>query len=663
MKNKYDTNIKKLGGEQMSAIFGVINLTGTIVAKSIELGMIDRFNKCKIDSIKVLNKKGILFGCGLQHITVESLTEILPYYDESSGITITADAIIDNRNELINLLIVPKNRVISDSQLILLAFKKWGKDCVKYLIGDFAFVIWDEKNNNLFCARDHIGKRTFYYYYKNNVFAFATLIKPIFEALNEKPDLNERWIADFLALPLTIHESEIHETLYKDIYQLPPSSSLTLQNQEVFINKYWNPLEDVRPLKLDSDKEYEVAFNEVFNEAVRCRLRSTKEVGVMLSGGLDSGAVACVAAKQLFEKDKQLKAFSSIPMTGYKDYLPKDSIADESQYIQSIIDMYNNIDLSLCRSENKDSITDMELFIDILEQPYKIIENLFWYNQIISDASKSGCKVLLNGQVGNMTISYGYFMTHVLTLFKRGKILKIFKEIEGYCNLYNAPKYYVTKAVIKAVTPYSFRKFVKKKDYKNKDIFEMTPINSNLISKWNIESRLKEKGYFTYPIRYLDLKEMRKYAVDPIAFSQIAAVETKFTLAHGIVKRDPTSDKRVIEFCLSLPSEQFVREGKGRFLIRRAMEGILPDKIRLNYDKRGQQSADWIQRIQPQWEKIYAKLENMLEDDKISKYIDVNKLKDQLTSIGKVIDEKCAESVRMFLITLIFSKFINDYSK
>lgn len=645
----------------MSAIFGVINFTETIVSKGIEIGMIGRLNKYKIDSIKVLNKKGVLFGCGMQYITSESLTEILPYYDESSGLTITADAIIDNRSELINLLNIPKDNCVSDSQLILLAFEKWGKDCINHLIGDFAFAIWDEKKKDLFCARDHIGKRTFYYYYKNNIFAFGTLIKPIFEVLNEKPDLNERWIADFLALPMTIHESEINETLYQDIYQLPPASSISLQNKEIFINKYWNPLEDVKPLKLKSDKEYEEAFNKVFNEAVRCRLRSTGEVGSMLSGGLDSGSVACIAAKQLSGKNKRLKAFSSIPMTGYKDYLPKDSIADESQYIQSVIDKYNNIDINFCRSENKNSVTDIELFIDILEQPYKIIENLFWGNQIIEEASKSGCKVLLNGQIGNMTISYGYFMTHVVTLIRKGKILKVFKEIEGYCNLYNAPRYYVTKAVIKAITPYSLRKLVKNKEYKKKDIFEMTPINSNLISKWNVESRLKKKGYYTYPMRYLDLKEMRKYVDDPVAFSQVAAIETKFTLAHGIVKRDPTSDKRVIEFCLSLPSEQFVREGKERFLIRRAMKDILPDKIRLNYYKRGQQSADWIQRIQPQWENIYTQLEIILEDDKISKYIDVDKLKKQLTSIGKVIDEKCAQSVRMFLITLIFSRFISDY--
>lgn len=324
-----------------------------------------------------------------------------------------------------------------------------------------------------------------------------------------------------------------------------------------------------------------------FFEAVSCRLRCINEVGVMLSGGLDSGSVACIAAKQLNAKSKRLKAFSSIPILGYKDYMPKDLIADESEYIQSIADMYNNIDLTFCRSENKNSVTDIDFLINILEQPHKIIENLFWYNQIIKSASESGCKVLLNGQGGNMTISYGYFMENTLTMLKKFKIIKVIKEINGYSELYSIPKKYITNAAIKAAIPCNFKKLVRKKTYKNIDIFKMTPVNKNLINKWDLEKRLKGRGFYNYPIKYSDNNEMKKNIVDPIAFSQIALIETKLSLAHGIVNRDPTNDKRVIEFCISLPDNQFVRYGKERYLIRRAMKNILPDKIRLNYSKEG----------------------------------------------------------------------------
>lgn len=250
----------------MSAIFGVINLNGNSVSKNIEDRMVHRLNIYKLDSIKVINRKNALFGCGIQFITPESINEILPYYEECSGITITADAIIDNRIELFSLLNIPKDTEgdITDSQLILMSYKKWGKDCTKHLIGDFSFVIWDEINKSIFCARDHVGKRTFYYYYSNNIFAFATVIRPIFEVLEKKPDLNEKWIADFLSLPLAIHEMENNETPYENIFQLLPANILILKNNQICINKYWDPLEDVKQLKLKSDKDYEEAFNEIF---------------------------------------------------------------------------------------------------------------------------------------------------------------------------------------------------------------------------------------------------------------------------------------------------------------------------------------------------------------------------------------------------------------
>ncbi|SHH95235.1 asparagine synthase-related protein [Clostridium grantii] len=647
----------------MSAIFGVINFNGDSVSENVEIGMTNRLSKYKLDSIKVIHRKGMLMGCGMQYITAESLNEVLPYYDESSGLVITADAIIDNRVELFSLLNISNDiqNNISDSQLILMSFKKWGHKCTKYLIGDFTFAIWDEKNKNLFCARDHVGKRTFYYYYGEDFFAFATVINPIFEVLNKRPDLNEKWIADFLVLPLVVQEIQNNETVYESIYQLPPASHLDLHNKEITIHKYWNPLEEIKPLKLKSDKEYVKAFNEVFYEAINCRLRSTAEVGVMMSGGLDSGSVACIAAKQLSKKNKRLKAFSSIPMKEYNNNLQNGIIADESKYIKSIVDLYNNIDLTLCRSENENSVTNIGFLIDILEQPHKIIENLFWYNHIIENACKNNCKILLNGQCGNMTISYGYFMPHVLSLFRKGKIFNVIKEINGYSNLYRIPKNHVVKKTLKAVMPYSIRKFMTKNIYKNKDIFEMSLINQHLISKWNLESRIKDNGYYNYPFRYIDSKELQRNVVDPVALSQLALVETKLSLAHGIVERDPTCDKRVIEFCLSLPSGQFVRAGKERTLIRRATEGVLPDKIRLNYEERGRQGADWVQRLQPHWQTISDHMANALDNDAISKYIDVDKTRKCLDSIGNCMDEKSSQNVRMLIIILIFSEFIDKY--
>ena len=147
-------------------------------------------------------------------------------------------------------------------------------------------------------------------------------MKPIFVLPQIAMRLNDSWIADFLAIPSVAHELDTGHTVYKDIMQLAPAHTLTVSHAGLGKRKYWDPLQ-LPELRLKDDQEYDMAFREVFFEAVRCRTRSIGSVGVMLSGGLDSGSVACVASKQLKECGKTLKAFSALPMEGYDEKLPR----------------------------------------------------------------------------------------------------------------------------------------------------------------------------------------------------------------------------------------------------------------------------------------------------------------------------------------------------
>lgn len=647
------------------AIWGIIHMDNKPVSEELGKSMMDKLSMYKLDSIKHIKKNNVFMGCGLQYITRESEKEILPLYDENRGIIITADAIIDNREELFRIFNISKNSwdEITDSELIVMAYENWGQDSPKYLVGDFSFVIWDEKKKELFCARDQVGKRTFYYSYSNNILSFCTVMKPLFITYNYNVELNERWITDFLALRGIMHESECNETVYKEIFQLPPAHTIILNEVGLKKYQYWNPLECIKPLKLKSDKEYGEEFKKVFFEAVHCRLRSNSDIGIMLSGGLDSGSVACVAAKKLSQHGKCLKAFSSVPMVDFEDKTSAYYVSDESEYIEAVRKQVGNIDVTFCRSEGKHSLKDIDWFLEVLEQPYKTIENSFWTNEIAKIASITGCKVLLDGQYGNSTISYGDFMTHALTLYRNRKFITLAKEIKGISRMYKIRPYRVSKTVAKAVVPYKLREISNERRNKNYDRFDKSPVNPQLLNKWNVESRFDEKQLNLKIERYLDLYETHKYIVNPLAFSHIGAIETKVSLAHGIIKRDPTRDKRVIEFCLSLPSDQFVRNGQERYLIYKYMEGILPDKVRLNISTRGLQSADWIQRILPEWYSMCDTLDEYLSYSEVKHYIDVDKIKKELASMRDFPNEKKPHVVRMIIITLVIGQFIKDFYK
>jgi Asparagine synthase (glutamine-hydrolyzing) len=330
----------------MNSILGILGKNNRIDRDKCHKVM-DELCIYKSDFVHTWNNDNIFLGCSIQFTTKESKSEKSPFYDSETGLVIVSDATIYNREELIKILYInyDNSYVITDSDILLSAYKKWGKECPKYIVGDFAFSIWCERSKELFCARDHVGKRTLYFYDDGKTFLFCTLIKPILNWMNKNIELNYRWIADFLSIESVVHESECNETIYKNIYQLPPGSTFCFNNHDMNIKRYWNPLE-TKPLKLKNDYEYNEAFKEVFFKAVKSRLRSEGDIGVMLSGGLDSTAVASVAAKELQNCNRNLKAFSSVPIDEYKEWLPQHFIANESEYIETMKEFYHNIDIT-----------------------------------------------------------------------------------------------------------------------------------------------------------------------------------------------------------------------------------------------------------------------------------------------------------------------------
>ena len=645
----------------MSAIWGIINRSNNYDYRKYIQPIQDMLSIYKLDSISNWEKNNSFIGCGLQYITPESLYEKLPYYDDEGKIAITADAIIDNREELFKTLGVTheEQQIVTDSQLIILAYKKWGKKCPEYLIGDFTFVIWDEVNDEIFCVRDHVGSRTFYYYINDNTFAFCTLLKPLTLIL-DKTELNERWITDFLSLPGVIHQSESKETIYNNIFQLPPAHSMTISRKGISLHKYWNPQKEVKPLRLKTDDDYYNVFLSVFREAVRCRLRCNGEVGITLSGGLDSGSVATIAAEELKKTGKRLKAFSFIPLSGIEYDVPEGRIADESEYIDMIKEKAGNIDVTYCMCEGKDTYNKINRLTQIYEQPYKTIENAHWADELHEIAANNGCKVVLSGQYGNITISNGNFLTYMVTLFKKGAIHKLITEINAFSKIIKLPRTYISKVVLNAIFPYQVKKLILPN---KKDRFKNVLARNDLLKKWNVKRRFEKDGFITAKTRFYDFKKIREMITNPIAFTQIGMIETKKSLAYNIAIRDPTKDKRIIEFCLSLPDEQFVSNGIERRLIRNSMKGILPEKVRINIHQRGIQYADWIHRLSNRRVEIINELEDIRANKLLDDYVDVEKINKELELLKDKSRDIKECNIRMLLVSIIFARFIKIFKK
>ena len=201
-----------------------------------------------------------------------------------------ANARIDGREELINKLQLTAKESLTDEELILHAYEAWGDDCVKHLVGDFAFAIWDGRRKRLFCARDHFGVKPFFYTHVSGKFSFSSTLNELRRDPELSNTLNEISIGDYLLFGVN---QDLSTTIFRDIQRLPPGHTLTLAHNEISIRRYWTPSLPAE-IRFRDSESYVERFSELFSRAVRDRLR-TDRVAISMSGGLDSTSLAAVA--------------------------------------------------------------------------------------------------------------------------------------------------------------------------------------------------------------------------------------------------------------------------------------------------------------------------------------------------------------------------------
>ncbi|MFN7250070.1 MAG: asparagine synthase-related protein [Anaerobacillus sp.] len=643
----------------MAAITGIIHFNNKPVPSDHVSNMMKVLNKYPADDVQVWIEDSVFLGCHNQWITPEAIGEKVPYFDYQRKLVITADAIIDNREELYTKLNIHIND-LPDSHLILLAYEKWGEDVVKHLIGDYAFMIWDEKQKKLFGARDFSGARTLYFFSHHNLFAFSTIIEPLFTLPYVEKKISEEWLAEFIAIPNMVEAVDMFATVYENINQIPPAHTVTVISGNVKFKRYCN-LGEQSEIRLKNNYEYEEMFRDVFKTAVRSRLRTYGKVGAQLSGGLDSGSVVSVAAKELKKENKMLHTFSYIPTDNFNDWTSKYFIADERPFIRATVDHVGNIQDQYLPFNGKDSYSELDDFLAIMEMPYKFFENTVWLKGINESAQQQGIKVLLNGARGNHSISWGSLsitLDYYANLFKKLRFFKLYNQLNLYCNNYSTGK----SVMIPAVARLAFSQLINKN--KEEEVRPPLLINSTFAIKTKVFEKLQQYGMDQYGNFYNQTDYRKSHFEQLHTWNKTGVATTKLSLRYSLWDRDPSNDIRVISFCLAVPEEQYSIEGLDRSLVRRATKGYLPDKVRMNYKVRGVQSADLINRMLPVWNVFIEEIEMLTRDSMMSEILNVKLIKDALKAIKEPRPDLVFESdFRILTRSLVIYRFIKDLER
>ncbi len=510
------------------------------------------------------------FGHQMLYSTPESLYENQPLEDKEFKLVITADVRIDNRNELIEYFNLDSIRT-TDSELILKSYIQWGADCPRKLIGDYAFAILDKDSEKIFCARDHIGVKPFYYYLSPDLFVFATEIKAILTIPEISSKINETAIADYLLLL----EEDKEITFYEGIYRLPPAHTLTITSDDKKIKHYWS-LEPNIELDLDSDEEYSEMFFSVFHEAVKCRTRRAFPIASYLSGGLDSSSVVCTAHEILKEDNDSLQTFSAV--------FPDVPECDEQKYIKTVTDQCD-LDFHLIRGDNITPFIDFDKVLWHADEPFNSLGYFQFYN-LYKAAQKKGIRILLDGFGGDEVISHG--SEFLIELARSKQLRKLFREVKmisnkkSYVNSYelllNSVVIPLLPPKLKIVNQFFHRgsKLNHTKKMFRDDFSERIDLKERILS-------MNKSGMLFYPA-----KTQREYHFRLLNLGYIQHTledHDKILASFFIEPRYPFLDRRLMELCLALPPDQKLRDGWGRIVMRYAMDGLLPKKNQWRAEK------------------------------------------------------------------------------
>jgi asparagine synthase (glutamine-hydrolysing) len=639
----------------MSAIWGTIDLYHNQIKDEIADLMEKPYHNYKIDSYRRFLEKDFVIGYGGQYFTKEAEKEVLPIESFGGQQLFVADAVLDNREELFRLMQIPEEEYVDvpDGMLMYQIFAKYGKESLSLFLGTYSFVYYDRLKEEVWLVADITASRCLYYKYEEGRLIFSTLLDPILQVVGDKKQWNFRFLSDYLALDNLSQYTESEETPYEGIYKLSPGQAVIVSKDGVTKLEYWKPNFNTSHLK-KCDDEYKNEFITLFNQCVTSVMRSSGKTGISLSSGLDSTSVACFAGPKLKEKGEVLYAYTSIPEKDYKFYEDPRYNPNEQRLVEKTKEFLGNLHTTYLELNGENGFDAANEYMKMYELPYKSLQNVKWLHEIAVTAAEDGCRVLLNGQFGNATISFGEYTIHLYSLLRSGNMIELYKEVNALHKLYKVGRKQTCQTLLRICFLNVFHK-----QTSGEAMFASVYINPLLIHRYNTEKRFRKSHLNLAGQAFMTFNKIRPFTINKNSLVQMGEFETHRSLITGVLLRDPTRDKRLIEFCLKLPMNQFVYRGNDRRLVKEYLKNYLPREIIHNRQK-GMQSADFIHRLSKNWEQIYKECNQLLQEEIAEQLLDVAKLKKELASVHKNLPDSDRSEINKLLYSMLVVKYVAD---
>ena len=516
---------------------------------------------------------------------------------------LVADVRLSNRPDLLREL-RQSDAKLSDSAIVLKAWLNWQERCFDRFAGEFAIAVWDKAEQRLTLARDPTGQRPLFYAVQGDFAAFSTMASGLLAIPAFRNGFNRRRLSSML----TGLEGNGDETYFANIQKVRPGCVVSIAAGSVKAWRHWWPPQE--ELRL-SDQEFAEAYHENLRAAVSAALPSSNRLGVHLSSGLDSSAVAATAAT-LWAGDQPL-AFTSAPRLHFDGPVPRNRVADESR-LASLTAAKHGLSHVIVRDDSRilDRAREQCRYY---EEPRCDVANMAWVRAVAAAAEARGVATLLTAEMGNLSLHAGG-LPALAELVRERRWRSWWSQARAAARsrnanwkgiLYNSFGHELSSGADKALARLFLKMPSQAEQSFARDEHGAAPRTPSILNSYN--GRYSPR--FELISRY-DIGTFRKGAL----------------AEFGIRERDPTADRRLLDFSFRLPPSQMLDGGIWRPLARRALGDILPPEV-LNSPVRGYQGADWYERLtqadaRALFEEICSSTEatELLDTDKVRSAID-----------------------------------------
>lgn len=537
------------------------------------------------------------------------------------------------------------------TQLYALAVERWGDEAERRIIGEYCAVIADPAASRVRLARSPLRAPPLYYIHDDRLTAAASVPRVLFAAGAEQR-VNESQIADVLMRNFTSDEA----SAFQDIWQVPTGTIVELERGKPRALRRWYDLRDIPFLHVTDDDEAIARACKLLDDAVRACMAGFSRPGASLSSGLDSPQVA-VRALAALKPGNKLPTFTFHPEAGFDGGVPRGTIGDERPLVEEFASMHPGLDPHFIdNSGYGHGHRDQEMF-HLSGDPVGVAGG-YMYHGMLSEAQKCGCDVLLLADWGNSTFSdkgacgfAEYFLTGqwrqlwlALTLppIHSGSLLRRFAS-----------------RTLAAFLPnrlwYGLRALVLRKPL----LAEVAqPLSADFRQSSGADDRMKKSAKIADRHQPWSRRDARNHLIgeyDPAPFHQ------GLEQLYGIALRDPTAYRPFVEYCLSLPTKMFMRDGEMRWLAKQMAKGIMPEEQR-NNALNGWWDADWHLRIARRREDWLAELDRLERNDRLGPMFDVPRLRAALNDWPSQteIDPEKAFAVQLAVpAAIIGARFVN----